>query len=99
MAGNPLASLFVKLGLDPADFNKGIDAASTKAQGLGKAGVTSGQLFNAGMVTIGAGLGAVTVAGAQAERAQGDFMAATGASRAEAEKFVSGMDSLAGSAG
>lgn len=99
MAGNPLASLFVKLGLDPGDFSKGIDAANAKADSLGKKGVTTGQLFNAGMVTIGAGLGAVTVAGAQAERAQGEFMAATGASRDEAEKFVSSMDGLAGTTG
>jgi TP901 family phage tail tape measure protein len=99
VSGSPLASLFVALGLDASAFDKGIDEAGAKTDSLGKKGISAGQVFSGGMVAIGAGLGVVTGAAMQAERAQGDFMAATGASRDEAKQFVSGMDSLAGSAG
>jgi phage-related minor tail protein len=51
----------------------------------------------AGVATLG--FGAMTKGAMEAEEAQGEFMAATGASREEAKQFVSQMDALAGTAG
>jgi hypothetical protein len=67
---------------------------------LGKDKTTLGDLGKT-LLSVGgaAGFGALTAGALSAEAAQGKFMAATGKSRAEAEKFVTGMDSLAGSAG
>jgi TP901 family phage tail tape measure protein len=45
------------------------------------------------------GFGALTAGALSAEAAQGKFMAATGKSRGEADKFVTSMDGLAGSVG
>jgi hypothetical protein len=63
---------------------------------LGKAISTA---LKGASLLIGAGLAVATKGAVEAEAAQGKFMAATGKSREEAKKFVSGMDSLAGSAG
>lgn len=57
-----------------------------------------------GLQKVGLGVatvmgGALTKGALQAEDAQGKFMAATGKTRVEAAKFVTGMDSLAGSLG
>ncbi len=94
-----IASLLVKLGLDSRDFTAGIANANKTTATFGQGLLTKGNIAKAGFGAMAAGLGVVTVAAAQAERAQGDFMAATGATRDEAKSFVSGMDSLAGSAG
>ncbi len=74
---------------------------------LAKANTTIGQTQSS-VVTLGkailplagaAGFGLLTKGALEAEAAQGKFMAATGQSRDAAKQFVSGMDSLAGSAG
>lgn len=73
-----------------------LDKVKTSAQGLGTLG-------KAGLLGLGAaataGFGLATKGALEAQTAQGNFMAATGKSREEAKKFVTGMDSLAGSAG
>jgi hypothetical protein len=83
------AQLLVKLTLQ--DETSG--TASKIKTSLGDLGKTA--LLAGGA----AGFGALTAGALQAEAAQGKFMAATGKSREEAKAFVSGMDSLAGSAG
>lgn len=98
MAGE-IASLFVKLGLDARDFTAGINDANKTTQGFAKGASSVGALAKGGFLAMGAGLAVVTKGAAEAERAQGNFMAATGATRDEAKAFVSSMDGLAGSAG
>jgi hypothetical protein len=72
------------------------DASPTAAKVKGSFGDLAKTALSLGGA---AGFGAITAGALQAEAAQGKFMAATGASREEAKQFVSGMDSLAGSAG
>ena len=86
--------LFLQLGVDSADFKTAVDKAAGEA---GTAGSKAGMVV--GAVAIGAAFAVVAKGALQAEEAQGKYMAATGKSREEAKKFVSGMDSLAGSAG
>jgi len=92
LSGNAIADLFVSLGLDTKAFSKGIDDTGKKVSTFGKA-------TTVGLAGMGVAFGVMTKGAMEAERAQGDFMAATGATRAEAKLFVSGMDSLAGSVG
>lgn len=66
--------------------------ATEAANRWGKAGYAAGALVGSGLLLVAKGA-------ADAQRAQGDFMAATGASRDEAKAFVSDMNGLAGSAG
>lgn len=73
-----------------AKVNTSLGQTNTAALGLGKTVVALGGAAGFGLLTKGA---------LEAEAAQGKFMSATGASRDEAKQFVSGMDSLAGSAG
>lgn len=102
MAGE-VASLFVKLGLDATEFQKGIDAAGKTTDGLGAKTKTlqgiGSTAFKGLGVAASAGFALATKGALEAQSAQGDFMAATGASRDEAKLFVSSMDGLAGSAG
>lgn len=96
MAGE-IASLIVKLGLDQRDFTTGIAQANKTTDSFSKGLLTKGNVASAAFVGLGAGLAVVTKGAMEAERAQGDFMAATGLSRDEAKGFVSDMDGLAGS--
>jgi hypothetical protein len=98
MAGE-IASLFVKLGLDATSFTQGVKQAEATTTGFASNASKIGTVAKAGFLAAGAGLAVVTKAAAQAEDAQGKFMAATGGSRDEAKAFVSSMDSLAGSSG
>jgi hypothetical protein len=89
MALAETANLLVKLTLqDDASATAGRVKTSIRDMGV-----------TALSVAGAAGFGALAAGAAQAERAQGGFMAATGASRQEAERFVEGLDSLAGSTG
>jgi hypothetical protein len=85
---------------DTAQLLVNLVVKSNASTVLGKDKATLGDLGKT-LLSIGgaAGFGALTAGALSAEAAQGKFMAATGESRAEAEKFVTGMDSLAGSAG
>jgi hypothetical protein len=85
---------------DTAQLLVNLVVKSNASSVLGKDKATLGDLGKT-LFSIGgaAGFGALTAGALSAEAAQGKFMAATGESRAEAEKFVTGMDSLAGSAG
>jgi hypothetical protein len=85
---------------DTAQLLVNLVVKSNASTVLGKDKATLGDLGKT-LLSVGgaAGFGALTAGALSAEAAQGKFMAATGESRAEAEKFVTGMDSLAGSAG
>jgi hypothetical protein len=85
---------------DTAQLLVNLVVKSNASSVLGKDKTTLGDLGKT-LLSVGgaAGFGALTAGALSAEAAQGKFMAATGESRAEAEKFVTGMDSLAGSAG
>jgi hypothetical protein len=97
-----IGDLFMALKIDPSGDLK---AAVTKsAEDAGNAGgVTLGKAISTALkgasLVIGAGLAVATKGAVEAEKAQGEFMKATGASREEAKAFVTQMDALAGSAG
>lgn len=93
-----------------ADVNGDLKAAVTKAAGeAGDAGAkTLGERLKAGLggaalkgavLGISGALALATKGALEAEKAQGAFMSATGATREEAKQFVSEMNNLAGSAG
>jgi hypothetical protein len=85
---------------DTAQLLVNLVVKSNASTVLGKDKATLGDLGKT-LLSIGgaAGFGALTAGALSAEAAQGKFMAATGKSREEAKAFVTGMDSLAGSAG
>jgi hypothetical protein len=85
---------------DTAQLLVNLVVKSNASTVLGKDKATLSDLGKTLLSVGGAvGFGALTAGALSAEAAQGKFMAATGKSRGEAEKFVTGMDSLAGSAG
>jgi hypothetical protein len=85
---------------DTAQLLVNLVVKSNASTVLGKDKATLGDLGKT-LFSIGgaAGFGALTAGALSAEAAQGKFMAATGKTRGEAEKFVSSMDGLAGSVG
>lgn len=87
-------SLFVDVALKVTGAGD-LKSASSDLQRTGLSSRTT-QLALTG---VAAGFGALSVGAAQAERAESDFMGATGRSREEAEQFRKSMDGLAGSAG
>lgn len=95
MAG-PLGKLTAVLGLDAREFQGGIKDAQ---KSLGGFGIDSAKVFKGIGLGAAAGFALATKGAVEAQEAQGKFMAATGATRDEAKKFVSQMDALAGSAG
>lgn len=96
MAGGAIASLFVSLGLDAKGFTQGLTDAQRQMKGFG---LTVSPAFAAVGVAAATAFGFATKGAIEAQEAQGNYMAATGASREEAKNFVSQMDALAGSAG
>lgn len=92
----PIGKLTAVLGIDAREFSKGMTDAQKSLAGFG---LKVNPVFAGIGVAAATGFGLVTKGAMQAETAQGKFMAMTGKSRDEAKKFVSGMDSLAGSAG
>jgi hypothetical protein len=95
MAG-PLFKLVGVLGLDASEFQKGIGDAQKTMGGLGgKTQAAMGIVGAAGAL----GFGALTKGALEAQAAQGEFMAATGASREEAAAFTKDMNGLAGTSG
>jgi phage-related minor tail protein len=85
---------------DTAQLLVNLVVKSNASTVLGKDKTTLGDLGKT-LLSVGgaAGFGALTAGALSAEAAQGKFMAATGKTRGEAEKFVTSMDGLAGSVG
>lgn len=97
-----IGDLFMALKIDPSgDLKAAVTKAAEDAGDAG--GVTLGKAISTALkgasLVIGAGLAVATKGAVEAEKAQGEFMKATGKSREEAKAFVSQMDALAGSAG
>jgi hypothetical protein len=85
---------------DTAQLLVNLVVKSNASTVLGKDKTTLGDLGKTLLSVGGAvGFGALTAGALSAEAAQGKFMAATGKSRGEADKFVTSMDGLAGSVG
>lgn len=91
MAG-PLASLYIKLGLDATEVEKGANKAR---DALG--GITKGNVLRAAGVAITGGLAIATKGALAMEDAAARFRAETGASAEEAEHFKQKLNALSGS--
>lgn len=76
-----------------------IQKVATTLSGLQKSGGLAGVALKGAGLAIAGGLAVATKGAVEAQNAQAGFIAATGKSKDEAKAFVSGMDSLAGSAG
>lgn len=95
-----IGDLFLALQVESADFAPAIKREAEKA---GKEGGTTlskalSTSLKAGAVLVSGAFALMTKGALEMERAQGKFMAATGASREEAVAFTKDMNSLVGTA-
>jgi hypothetical protein len=91
-----------ELRADQTGLVNDLKSAEGKLTGSGqrveKSAAGVGNAFKVASATAALGFGLMTKGALEAERAQGDFMAATGRSREEAVEFTKGMNGLVGTA-
>jgi len=111
VAGEVVGKATYETDLDRTGLQQGLAGANADMAKAGKAGEEAfgksaaagptawGIATKAAAVAGAAAFGTLAIAAGQAQRTQGEFMAATGKSREEAKLFVNDLNSLAGSSG
>lgn len=89
-----IASLLIKIGVDPSDVESGMAKAEASVERHHKA---IGRVQKAAGVALAGGLALATKGAVQAEEAQARFMAETGASAEEAQHFAETVNAMSGS--